>query len=151
MTIYDNGDIEFEVTTLEQIGRTVAAILSHPEETANQYVYVHSFTTTQNKIIAGLERHGDMKWTTSIASRDLCARAAQIQVSSAAPGDSNWIMGHMALITLIMMNNWKVNEYSKQPGKLWNKRLGLPEEDWDEMMKELVKCEPQTFAPRQGP
>lgn len=50
--IYDGGDQEYAAMNTLQIGRAVAAMLS-PEcqaVTADQYVYIDSFTLTQNKV-----------------------------------------------------------------------------------------------------
>lgn len=52
LTVYDGDEEVFEVTTMEQIGRTIAAVLSddHLEETINKYVHINSFTMSQNQI-----------------------------------------------------------------------------------------------------
>lgn len=58
MTVFDGGDVPYEASNLAQIGRAVAAILSpdHFEKTSNQYVYINSFTLTQNSVIKALEK-----------------------------------------------------------------------------------------------
>jgi uncharacterized protein YbjT (DUF2867 family) len=52
-TIFDGGDVEFEATNVAQIARDVAAVLSsaHVEDTKNKYIYINSFTITQNQIL----------------------------------------------------------------------------------------------------
>jgi uncharacterized protein YbjT (DUF2867 family) len=63
VTVWDDGNNRFSATNLATIGRYVAAVLKHPEETANKYIFVHSFSTTQNEIIAALEKHSGKTWT----------------------------------------------------------------------------------------
>jgi len=61
--IFDSGDAKFSVTNLETIGTAVAAILRKPEETANKYIYISSFSISQNEILAALEKLTGKKWT----------------------------------------------------------------------------------------
>lgn len=61
-TLYDGGSRPFSVTTLPDIGRAVVAILSHPEETKNRYVYVNSAVVTQREILAAYEKLTGAKW-----------------------------------------------------------------------------------------
>jgi hypothetical protein len=50
--VYDGGDVAFSTTTLQTIGKAVAAVLSNLDETKNRTVYVQDIATTQNKLIA---------------------------------------------------------------------------------------------------
>lgn len=50
--IYDGGDTVFSTTTLAGIGRAIAGVLEHPEETKNRHVYVSQAEVTQNKLLA---------------------------------------------------------------------------------------------------
>ncbi|KAJ5560547.1 oxidoreductase CipA [Penicillium frequentans] len=50
--IYDGGDTPFSTTTLAGIGRAIAGVLEHPDETKNRYVYVSQAEVTQNKLLA---------------------------------------------------------------------------------------------------
>jgi hypothetical protein len=38
-------------------------VLKHPEETANKYIQVASFVTTQNEVLSLLEEETGTKWT----------------------------------------------------------------------------------------
>ncbi|KAF3384378.1 Pinoresinol reductase 1 [Penicillium rolfsii] len=49
--IYDGGDVPVSGTTLAGIGRAVAGVLKHPEETKNRQVFVSDVQFTQNKIL----------------------------------------------------------------------------------------------------
>lgn len=59
----DSGDERFPASTLDFIGRAVASVLSHPEETANKYLLVASFNPSRNEILSILEElTGGAKW-----------------------------------------------------------------------------------------
>ena len=61
-TIYSGGDKPVSYTLLSTVGRAVAAVLAHPLETTNCYVYIHSVRCTQNDILAALETVTGEKW-----------------------------------------------------------------------------------------
>ncbi|KAB8295903.1 hypothetical protein EYC80_008724 [Monilinia laxa] len=50
-TIYDSGDQLFSATTLESIGKAIASVLEHFEETKNRAVYVQDVATSQNRLL----------------------------------------------------------------------------------------------------
>lgn len=62
-SIYDSGDEPSQVSNLPFIGRAVAALLSRPDETANQYLRISSFTPSQNEILRIIEEEDGQKWT----------------------------------------------------------------------------------------
>ena len=62
-TIWDDGDKHFCGTLIEEVGRAIATALSKPDETKNKMLYVASVDTTQNDMLAALEKHQGKKWT----------------------------------------------------------------------------------------
>ncbi|EGE79382.2 hypothetical protein BDDG_02321 [Blastomyces dermatitidis ATCC 18188] len=48
--------------TQPQVGRALVAILEHPSATANQYVYVSSYTVTASEMVTVLEKATGSKW-----------------------------------------------------------------------------------------
>lgn len=60
--IYDDGDQRFSTSTFHLVGSAVAKVLLQPDVTANRYVYVSSFTTTQNEILSELEDISGVEW-----------------------------------------------------------------------------------------
>ncbi|KAH6847551.1 hypothetical protein B0I37DRAFT_431172 [Chaetomium sp. MPI-CAGE-AT-0009] len=71
-TVIDSGDEKWYASTLAQIGRVVAGILKHPDETANKYIATASFNLSQNELIALVEElTGSKLPVTKIKSADL--------------------------------------------------------------------------------
>ena len=60
--IYDGGNNYTDMTILPTVGKAVVGVLRHPEETVNRYVHVNSYYTTQNQILAALEKATGTKW-----------------------------------------------------------------------------------------
>ncbi|KAK4246570.1 hypothetical protein C7999DRAFT_41992 [Corynascus novoguineensis] len=71
-TVIDSGNEKWYASTLAQIGRVVAGILKHPDETANKYLSTASFNISQNELVALVEELTGSKLTvTKISSADL--------------------------------------------------------------------------------
>lgn len=61
-TLFDSGNEPFSGTNLAFIGKCVAASLKKPEETANKFLTVASFTTTQNEVLRVIEEETGSKF-----------------------------------------------------------------------------------------
>ncbi|KAK9452151.1 isoflavone reductase [Limtongia smithiae] len=145
LTLYDDGNTKNSVTTLDQVGRTVARLLSLkelPEDEAdtsltisqfwNRPVYVTSFVLSQNDMFASVKRvtgTTDADWTiTSEPSKQRYAQGlAQVKA------------GNMAGFSKLL---YARAFYPEDPGNLsakaQNKLLDLPEESLDEATKKGV-------------
>jgi len=133
-TLYDGGNTEYEATTVPQIARTIVAVLKSEnfEATKNQYVYVNSFTLTQKRVQEGLERLTGEKFEVEQEStKGLGKRGLELL----AKGDR---IGSLHAICAAIYGNGGFNNYSKARG-LWNEKLGLPKEDFDEILANIVK------------
>jgi hypothetical protein len=142
-TIFDGGDVEYEATNLSQIGQAVVAIISpeHYDSTSNTFVYVNSFTTTQNKVLASLEKAIGEKFEISPASAKDQTEQGLAEFATGKVeiiGGGEYAAGALSLITGAVYGNGSLNNYSKAPG-LWNGKLGLPDEDLDETVAHIVK------------
>lgn len=58
------GNVEYEAANVAQIARATVATLSpqHFEETKNKYIYVNSFTLTQNQVLGAPEKATGVKF-----------------------------------------------------------------------------------------
>ncbi|TFA99693.1 hypothetical protein CCMA1212_008606 [Trichoderma ghanense] len=83
-TIIDSGDKPYAATNVSFIAETVAAILKKPEQTANKYLSVFSFVTTQNEVLKVFEEESGSKFQiTHVKGSDLIQAANE----SVAKGD----------------------------------------------------------------
>ncbi|MCJ1261040.1 hypothetical protein MMC22_000904 [Lobaria immixta] len=120
--ILDGGNQAFSTTNLSQVGNSVVAVLSKPEETANQVIFVDSFTATQNEVLAELEKATGEKWKVTESTTEHAKTEGQALF---AKGDFS---GLLWLLKVIILGEGYGSDFTKDPG-LDNKRLGLPNQD----------------------
>ncbi|KAH9903916.1 isoflavone reductase family protein [Xylariomycetidae sp. FL2044] len=71
-TLLGDGNGQISLTTMEDVGRLLVAVLLHPEVSDNRILKVNSYTTTPHEILAEFERQTGSKWDVSYTSmRDL--------------------------------------------------------------------------------
>ncbi|KAJ3152808.1 hypothetical protein HDU89_001011 [Geranomyces variabilis] len=133
-TIYDSGDRRSSVSTLAQIGRAVAATLTHPTETANKYIFVNSFTLTQNETLAALESATGHKFT---VTRRTTADANKAGMEKLAKGDIENAVADLILSGFYGEGTGNDFENDVEGGTS-NKVLGLPTEKLDEVIKQVL-------------
>ena len=137
-TFFDDGKAQLTVSTLAQVGRAVAALLSLPvssngkgvslSDYRNQEVYVGSFTASQEDMLESLLRvTGTSKeeWTIEYQSseeRNLKGIEAMKQ------GDRVGFMRH--LYSRLFYPELQIGNLEKNHG-LINEAIGLPKEDID--------------------
>ncbi|KAH6682679.1 hypothetical protein B0J14DRAFT_673066 [Halenospora varia] len=143
VTIFDGGDVEYEATNVGQIGKAVAAVLAdeHVEETKNKYVYINSFTTTQNQVLKTLEKHTGEKFDVTHAKAKDLGEAGLKMLKEGGEwvnrGGGEYKEGTVEVITAAIYGNGGFNNFSKTKG-LWNERLGLAGEDLDRSVIRVV-------------
>lgn len=88
--IIDSGNKPWAATNTYFVGETVAAILKKPEETANKFLNVFSFKTTQNEVLKIFEEESHSKYQVShVKGSDLLEAAT----ASVAKGDYKQSVG----------------------------------------------------------
>jgi len=127
-TIFDSGNEPFTGSNLPFIGQTIAAVLKHPEQTANKYIEVASLTTSQNEILKALEEESGAKWAVEHKKTDDSQKIADEKL---AKGDYS-SFGDYLKVYLFADGKGQ----SPKEGALANKELGLPTED----LKATVKA-----------
>ncbi|KAL9078229.1 MAG: hypothetical protein Q9157_002847 [Trypethelium eluteriae] len=132
-TIYDSGNQPYEATNVRQIGRAVAGILKHPKETENKYVYVNSFTLTQNQVLAAIERESGERFQvtrmTTTELRDEGYRNVE---------EGNLGLGFPQVVSSAIYGYGGLNNFSASK-ELANALLQLPEERLEETIEEVLK------------
>jgi hypothetical protein len=53
--VIDSGEEKWYASNLAQVGKAIAGILKHPDETANKYLATASFNVSQNELIGLVE------------------------------------------------------------------------------------------------
>ncbi|KAJ3962748.1 hypothetical protein N0V92_000540 [Colletotrichum tropicale] len=81
-TIYDSGNEPFTAMSIAKIGKPIAAVFLHPEETKDRHVSIAALTTSQRKILAELEKQTNTKWKATTISTDEARREGRIKLQS---------------------------------------------------------------------
>ncbi|TVY83400.1 Isoflavone reductase-like protein [Lachnellula suecica] len=129
--IMDGGNRAYSASNMSQIGNAVVAVLAKPEETANQFLYIDSFTTTQNEILAELEKATGKKWEVTHSTSDAAAKEG---TELFGKGD---FAGLFLLLSAIMLGEGYGSDFT-QDAALANQKLGLPEQSLAETVKALA-------------
>lgn len=133
--LFNGGDVPFPATTLSQIGKAVAGVLTHPAETANRFVFVRNAVITQNQLLKIAEKISegtDKKWPTKNVDVAGLEKSAYEELGKEKPN-----------FGAAMRNFIKVSIWGKGTGgfpegvKLDNELLGI-EEFGDKEIEELV-------------
>ncbi|CAF9928737.1 MAG: hypothetical protein HETSPECPRED_006913 [Heterodermia speciosa] len=133
--IYDTGTCHSRMTTLSTIGLAVAHLLRPPHYAAssNRYIFISSFSVTQNEILASLEKATGETWTKKHRST---AETRKSALQRAKDGDPNAVEENL---TACHYSEIEGMDYEDE--ELWNERLGLPVEDVDEVVARVIKEE----------
>ncbi|KAL4956486.1 hypothetical protein BDW69DRAFT_203052 [Aspergillus filifer] len=143
VTFYDDGNTKINVSTWEQCGRAVAALLdlkelpedesdSSPTVSAwrNKPLYMDSFALSQRDMFESWKRvtgEKDSQWTVEYeGSKERWARGCEMLKN----GDRRGLA--LAMYARVFFENGDGNYGEKAPSGLQNEVLGLPSEDLDE-------------------
>jgi hypothetical protein len=134
-TIYDGGNKHFSVTNLSQVANAVVAVLLKPEGTANQYLFVDSFTVTQSEILTALETATQKKWEVKNSTLE---SAEKLGKESLAKGD---FQGLLNLLRVVFCGEGYGSDFSKDE-VLANEKLGLPKQTLEDTVTRLAEGKP---------
>lgn len=133
--IWDDGDVAFSATNQGDFGRAIIGILTHPGETANQYLYVSTVTTTQGAILKSLQSHTGQEWTVQhVKTDEEIARGREL----VAKGDFT------GMFALVQASAWGtvpgIRTNYPADEKLANGLMGLPDEgSLDDIIKTVLE------------
>ena len=133
-TIWDDGNTPASFTNIATIGQAIVSILQHPEETANRYIHIASFTTTQNEIFSELKAHSNAEWKTASTTTE-----EQISTGKQLVGQGDF-MGMLMLVQAGAYGSKSglKTDYEKDE-ELWNEKLGLPKESLRETVRKVLE------------
>lgn len=125
-TLIDDGRSSFIATNLIQIARAIIKTLEQPEKTKNQHIYVSSFLTSQKEILEAAEKITGEKWTVENVN------GQEMHAGALAKLSQQDFSGIFDLLKSAIFGDFGVADFSS---KLWNDKLGLPKEDFEESLK----------------
>jgi hypothetical protein len=130
--IFDNGVGRFSTSNLHTVALAVVKALENPELTKNQYVYVSGLETTQNEILAAVEKVTGEKWTVTQGTTKELADTGRAKVEK---GD---YMGILDLLRSVTFGAEEELGRFKQTA-LWNEKLGLPSDDLEKTIRAVTE------------
>ena len=146
-TIFGSGDQVYEATNVIQVARAVAATLTHADITANQYIYINSFTLTQNRVLAALEKASGDTWSVShVSVKELgetsLGRTKDSEKSGKMSPMGAYPDGVPELITAAIYGfrpegAVSLNDF-EGTAKVWLEKLGLQEESLEDTIKKVL-------------
>lgn len=131
-TIIDSGNEPYITTTIPQIARAIVSVLQKPDDTANQYLLVTSFKTTQNEILAAAERATGEKFEVTKVEAEAWKQEA---VALVQKGD---FRGFGRIWGWFMWEDGNGHGTPANGIVVGNEILGLPQEDMVEVIREVA-------------
>ena len=135
--LFDDGETRFSTTTLAQVGLGVAKLFERPlfelEKFKNSFVYINSFTVSQNQILQSVQKATGTSvedWKVTYVPSD-----AAIEQGMAEFKTGNF----RGLLDVLYGNNAKKGMGGSYDEKLHNVLLGLKEEDLDVVVKGIIQ------------
>lgn len=132
VTIFGSGNQPYEATNVKRVGEAVASTLVHLPETENRYIYINSFTTTQNKVLAALEKASGKPYTVEYQSVEELAASGHEKLK-----DGSDFMGALEVITAGIYGNGGLNDFGDKK-ILYNNLFGFETEDLDKVIEQVV-------------
>lgn len=123
VTIYDSGNELWSACSLPFVGRAVAEVLKHEEETKNKFLDVVEFQTTQNAVIGAFEEELGANFQIKHVTT---ADVEKTGHEAVAKGDPHAFMHFLYLWGFADGGNHAVPD-----SETGNKLLGLPEPKTD--------------------
>lgn len=130
--VFDGGKQFFSVSTLGLIGQAVANCLLDIEVVKNKYVYVASFTITQNDILDELKSVDEHSWTVENVLSEDVVRDAQETLRTG--GNAK-----VAFRDLLLVQSYASGYGNDFRGREMNEALGLPTENLLDVVKNVNK------------
>jgi len=130
--IYDSGDEGISVTNMGTTAKAIESILNNPTATVNKYIYITSFTVSQNDILKSLEKTTGKTWTVNKADTKEGEREGREKL---AKGDFSGIRG---LLARLMYGGDTGGNFTSNPEGVANELLNLSSEDLDKTIEAIT-------------
>ncbi|KAI9739861.1 MAG: hypothetical protein M1818_004917 [Claussenomyces sp. TS43310] len=112
--IFGDGNNVVPWTTLEDVGKATANVLSHPQETLNRPVYVHSVFMSQNQLFgAAKEVLGNEGWTATYNDMEPLLQNALADLKTGNISDATFVVQiQYCLATKALAHPWARDDNS---------------------------------------
>ena len=131
-TIYNHGNDAWSTTTFGTIGLAVKNAMLIPEKTANKYMFIDSFTVSQNEVLASFEKATGKKWEATHVDAE---EQKKVGLEKLSKGDFS---GAIALIRYINCVDGHGGNYAQHKDNA-DELLSLPKQTLDEVVADIVK------------
>lgn len=131
VTLYDDGTAIFSTTNLHKVGLALVKALEKAEETKNQYVYISSFDTSQNELLALAEKITGSKWTVKHASVKENVEQGRAKLQK---GDFS---GILELLQATTFSQDQLGRFDQ--AQAWNEKLALPKDDLEKSLRAVFE------------
>lgn len=130
-TIYNHGNDTWSTSTMATIGLAVKNAMCIPEKTANKYLYIDSFTISQNQVLACFEKATGTTWEVTHVDAEEEKKKGLEKMSK---GDFSGAMSLIRYITCVDGHGGNYIKYKESANEL----LSLPKETLDDVMAEIL-------------
>lgn len=130
-TIFGDGNDVWSTTTLAIIGLAVKNAMIVPEKTANQYIFIDSFTVSQNQVLAALEKATNTAWTATHVDAE---KEKAIGLEKMGMGNFSGAMSLIRYINCVAGHGGDFMTYEKGAKAL----LELPKETLEEAIARVL-------------
>lgn len=137
--IWDDGNSSFSASTNPDIANATCAVLKHPSAAKNKYVYTSSFETTQNQLLASVERVTGAKWQVEHVKSVDKVREANDKIASGAKG-MEWMVAQGVLAVSAMFGGEQYQSDFVQSGRSSNQELGLKQCSVDDAVRHVFEA-----------
>ena len=131
-TIFNHGNDTWSTSTLATIGLAVKNAMLIPEKTANKYMFIDSFTVSQNQVLASFEKATGKKWEETHVDAE---EEKKIGLEKMSKGDFSGAMSLIRYINCVDGHGGNYIQYRKSADNL----LSLPKQTLDEVVAEILK------------
>lgn len=131
-TIFNHGNDAWSTSTLATIGLAVKNAMLMPEKTANKYLFIDSFTVSQNQVVASLEKATGKKWEVTRVDGE---EEKKMGMEKMSKGDLSGAMSLIRYINCVEGHGGNFTQYEESANEL----LSLPKQTLDEVVAKIVK------------
>ena len=132
VSLINGGKDTWSTTTMPTIGLAVKNSLLVPDKTANQYIFIDSFTVSQSQVLASFEKATGKKWDVEQVDAEAMKNGGLEKLKK---GDFSGAMSIIRYINCVHGHGGNYSEYEKTANGL----LSLPKESLDEAVANVLK------------